>query len=297
MPIRDFSAWRCDAPEWVKKRQQGWKAVNKQLRGVFEKKDKDVLELLKAYYLTGTYPEDWGDGSESECYRDMPLTATYIGGCLFYECWLSADSSKDSWDQIFRAYAECAGFDGDQISLDYYVREGRKVLRNLIDYYPQEGSVLGGLEERLYRQFPPTRFRHQDFPNLLEHEEVYLGHAAIQYNQMGRVIQTILKGENANPHHIMQYMIQEWGDTIVSVQKYWLDKDPKEKVIRYCDFGEFAQWAKACVLHKADYEPVQYKVASAVIEQLELARAQLIPELAAKIDEGYALAEAERQGA
>ncbi|SCZ59854.1 hypothetical protein [Thiohalomonas denitrificans] len=284
MSERDFSAWRVEDKTWMAERKRGWKGVQKRLRKNLLITGKDELTLLKSYYLTGAAPAEWEEElSDIENYADTrPIMAeeTLMEGML-YECWLSADTSERAWDAIKASYQAGSDF-------DFFWEEARRSLRlQVLRGYPDEGSLFDGLDERLYRFFGPTRFRREDFPEL--GEPMYLARAASSYGKIDASIVDFLARDTPNPHHMVQYMVREWGDTLAPTQTHFRDAAKEDERFRgyVLPLTKPAKWSRYRLQCASQSLPEQVAVAREVEAVLAEVRAELPPEVVEVIDRGH----------
>lgn len=287
MTERDFSAWRIDDKAWMAERKKGWKGVNATLRMGFTK-DKDELALLKSYYLTGRVPEEWDEEDleyERDYAVDRPLRGvSTLASAILCECWLSADTSDEAWQQVKQAYQKL-----EKEDFNYLWDAARSTLRNwALHSYPDEGTLFDGLDERLYHFFGPIRARREDFPQW--EERIYKGNVNNIGARIGEALERFLLDENPNPNHIVINMVREWGDTIVPGQHHVFERaKAKERPVgRGSSLANAAKWVRYRLLCQSVSLLEQVKVAQEMEEMLQEAIPQLPKPAVEFIDLGYA---------
>ncbi len=284
MSEREFGAWRVEDKTWMAERKRGWKGVQKRLRKNLLVTGKDELTLLKSYYLTGAVPADWEEElacDDGDYDVSRPLRATNISTALLLECWLSADTSEEAWEAIIAAYEGVRKF-------PFYWEEARRSLRlQVLRGYPDEGSLFDGLDERLYRFFGPTRFRREDFPDV--NDKHYPRYASDDFGDINDWLTDFLARDTPNPHHMVQYMVREWGDTLAPTQTHFRDAAKEDERFRgyVLPLTKPAKWSRYRLQCASQSLPEQVAVAREVEAVLAEVRAELPPEVVELIDRGH----------
>lgn len=225
-------AWKVDDPQWVKERKAKWKEIKEHLPNVAWFVSKDKHKKLKNYFFYGhgIYPtppeEDWRIKRYD---TDRPLKGT---AAALFECWLTPDRSDENFHRILaRHVLEKRDGRGRLIIDRSPITTSRARFRELMagHRFPAQGSLLDGLEERLYYLFGPTRGRREDFPDLSEKEFQYT--VSMSYSFAVSVLKRFLFAEVPNPYDIAPLVVLEYCDSIVLSYERVLHEHGVERAI------------------------------------------------------------------
>jgi hypothetical protein len=136
-------------------------------------------------------------------------------------------------------------------------------------HFPAQGSLLDGLEERLYYLFGPTRGRREDFPDLSDKEFRYT--VSRLYGFGLSVLKRFFYADPPNPYDIAPLVVPEYCDSIVFYYERVLEEHGEERVINYSK--QEAQYFRVVVdiaNEKRKATEIQYEVAKRVLNELPL---------------------------
>jgi hypothetical protein len=267
-------AWKVDDPQWVKERKAKWKEIKKHLPEVAWFVSKNVHKELKNYFFYGhgVYPapakEDW----RIERYDpNRPLGGT---AAALFECWLTPDRSDENFQRILARHVLEKRDGRGRLVIDRSpITSSRSRFRELMagHHFPAQGSLLDGLEERLYYLFGPTRGRREDFPDLSDKEFRYT--VSLAYGFSVSVLKRFLFTDAPNPYDIAPYVVPEYCDSMVIYYELLLEEDSEKRVI---DFSKQAATYLQVIVDIANGEreatEIQQQVARRLLDCLPVSR-------------------------
>jgi len=197
----NINAWKTDDKAWLKARRAGWKEVKTTLDRLTGVRGQDK-KFLKQFYMSGEIDIDEMTNAFGRRVVDPERPLYPMEASTLLECWLTADQSDENWQQIKEKYGERKLY-----------HSCRRLLESLA-YYPETGSLFGGLEERLYRFLCPTRCRPEDYPEL--NREQYIDQAHTIYGRIRSALSRYFQFKAPNPNNFVRCRLPEWHDCIAA---------------------------------------------------------------------------------
>ena len=255
-PIPEWRrAWKLDDPEWVKARRKAWRDIKSS--PVLEFFKKWEIKRIKNFFMTGSAfdpelpEEEWSNENYHPDLRPVPVSKK-----ILIEVWLNADHSEENWHYIKEKYFQ------DETFYNQCRQFFRQCLRN---YFPEQGSLFNGLDERLYYFFGPTRCRPENYPK--ENEKRFLRIAWRTHNDLRGLVEKYLS-ENFNPYNIAPAVMLEWCDTI-SPTYHAIGSEDDSRVYYINSMKAILDKACAIVDNRDSYDPNQVVFAEKLLANLK----------------------------